>query len=89
MAIDDNWDDFKTFVKEMRGIIKDTMKRQGGQNHVMVSIDLIDFSIDDWVHVNPYTLDLRTGLGMTERRGVIHVKGDVKHLLLHQRWKEE
>lgn len=84
--IDDNWNDFKVFVKDMRTLLSKVQKDQGG-NSVSVSINMIDLSCDDWIEVNPYSVNLHTGKGTIKRLGDYLFDVDIKHLLLTQRFE--
>ncbi|MCK4266543.1 MAG: hypothetical protein KAX31_04620 [Thermoplasmata archaeon] len=73
------WEWFKEIVQELRQFNTELIKEQGGGNQIMISISMVDHSIDDWVEVNPHSIDLRSGI---EKYGQ---KKDIKHLLFFKR----
>lgn len=56
-----DWNWFKQLVKRLRKQQNELMREQGGRNQVMIGIDLIAYDIQDWVHLNPHSINLHTG----------------------------
>ena len=63
-----NWEIFKAMVRELRERNAELMKQDGGSNRVTLSISVYDGK-DDYVHVNPYAIDLRDGVDFVKVGG--------------------
>ena len=66
-----DWEWFKDLIRELRQRNNALMKDQGGANQVMISIlvDLIAYDKRDWVSINPFSMNLHTGMGMANVDG--------------------
>ena len=77
------WKTFKSLVKEMRKR-NDELIKERGSNQIMLAITLMDHSINTWIKLNPYSIDLRTGKAQNVLiLGKYHKEVDVKYLLFN------
>ena len=79
-----SWDWFKDFVKRLRKQQLELMQEQGGGNQIMLSISLVAYDLEDWVYLNPHSINLHTGKTQASINGR-YIDVDVKHLFLMQR----
>ena len=82
-----DWNWFKELVKRTRKQQNELIREQGGRNQVMISIDLVAYDIEDWVHLNPHSINLKTG----KTSAFVYDKYreiDVKYLFQMQRLDE-
>jgi len=75
------WEYFKQLVKLARQLNTKIMRENEGSNSVTLDITIIDYDIMDWVSVNPFSIDLRTGYGTICKENVYHFNYYVKGLL--------
>ena len=73
-----DWEWFKTFVRQMRGLNDRLL--YGSSSHIMVTISLIDRDIGEWVEMNPHAIDLRGQALKYDKHGL-----DLKRLFLTKR----
>ena len=79
-----SWDWFKDLVKRLRKQQEDLMREQGGGNQIMLAITLVAYDLEDWVVLNPHSINLHTGKTNTTIDGK-NTDVDVKYLFLMQR----
>ena len=76
-----NWMDFTTFVKEMRALQNETMKKQGGGNRIMVSVVVTDSDIYHTLYFMPHGIDLRSGIAYGFRDSGEYGKFNLREIL--------
>ena len=81
-----DWNWFKELVKRLRKQQDALMREQGGSNHVMLALSLIAYDLDDWVNLNPHSINLHTKMTHAYVNGV-YQEIDVKYLFLMERLK--
>jgi hypothetical protein len=79
-----SWDEFKEYIRWMRKEQNRLMKLQGGSNHIMLCISLIDYNIKDWLHFTPHEINLHTGKATAFFNGT-YQKINIKHLFYNER----
>ena len=83
-----SWDWFKELVKRLRKEQNALMREQGGGNQIMLSLSLVAYNADDWINLNPHSINLHTGKSFALIEGKYKTI-DVKYLFLRQRLKEK
>jgi len=83
-----SWDDFKEYVRKMREQQNELMNLQGGSNHIMLCISLIDLGRRDWLHFTPHEINLHTGKATSFIDGK-HRKVNLKYLFFNERVEDE
>ena len=82
-----DWNWFKELVKRLRKQQDELMREQGGCNQVMLSVDLVAYDINDWISLNPHSINLHTGKTFANVNGVYRTI-DVKYLFQRERLDE-
>ena len=80
-----SWEWFRTFIKQMRDL-NNALTKAG--NPLLVSINLIDLTRNDFVSFTPHGVDLRTGISRVLEVSPIYIfDQDIKHLFKYRRSK--
>ena len=80
------WNFFKSLVREMRGRNCDIINARNS-NQIMLAITLIDMDINDYIKLNPHSINLQTGKTNAQVLGE-YQEIDVKYLLLNKRRRQ-
>jgi hypothetical protein len=83
-----SWDEFKEYIRRLRKQQRELINLQGGSNHIMLCISLIELNRKEWLHFTPHEINLHTGKATTFVDGK-YKKINIKWLFFNESLPDE